>query len=79
MDCSIMSAALACATLVVQLNPAAARERFELFDSDLKCKVDTVRVHLAFWVPRDGVAARCVRRRLRADGRSVTFADNARM
>ena len=65
MVCSVMTAALACVTLVLELKEATARHRLELLTSGLNSGAATASGRPRIEEPRDGVAARCVRRSLR--------------
>ena len=67
MVCSVMTAALACVTLVLELKEHGSRRRLELLTRGLKSKLRSSLAEFRFQVPRSG-AGRCAKAMfLRAD------------
>ena len=60
MVCSVMTAALACVTLVLELKEHRSRRRLELLTRGLKSKLRSSLAELTFQVPRSGVG-RCAK------------------
>ena len=60
MVCSVMTAALACVTLVLELKEHRSRRRLELLTRGLKTKLRSTLAEFSFQVPSSGVG-RCAK------------------